>query len=91
MKRWFAIVLGSGELCIAYVIGGSEAVVMTLGPVLLGVMCIWFSDGLADILGRDRLTGRSRMSVPPFIVSVMGWALLCLPAVRWIIVRLIGS
>ena len=85
--RWFALGVALAEFSIAYAQDGARSAVLLLWYIGLGLGCIWYSDVFGGLLGRDR-TGAQRFEVPPKLTITLGWLVLCLPAMCWVIERL---
>lgn len=86
MGKIISIVISVVYLIFAYITGGSELLLKILLFLLLPLACIWFGEAMGSYTGptfgiRPHITKES----PGCLVTFIGWILLILPLVLFII------
>ena len=83
-NRIFSSLLAALYILFGYKSGGAEAAFKTVIMAVLPLACIWFPDRLGGYIGpnwRGNITATS----PAVIVCVLGWLMLLLPFIIWIV------
>src|SRR5262245_20932893 len=94
-SRWSLSRVLSTSICLAYVVGAYlETNVKTTIEVImfcaLPMGCIWFPQAMGDYVG---FVGSGRFitaASPAAAVAFMGWVVLLLPVIAYVVVRLMG-
>lgn len=86
MGKTISLVISIIYLIFAYITGSSELLLKTLLFLLLPLACIWFGEAMGNYIGpafgvRPHITKES----PGCLVTFMGWVLLILPLVLFIV------
>jgi hypothetical protein len=81
----------SGLIALIYLIsavfaGGLETGIKMLGFLILPLACIWFADDMGNYTGRLPISGGGiNQQTPGCLVRIVGWLLLLLPLIIWIV------
>lgn len=86
MGKIISVLISVVYLVFAYITGGIELLLKILLFLLLPLACIWFGEAMGNYIGpafgvRPHITKES----PGCLVTFMGWVLLALPLVLFII------
>ena len=79
MSKITSVLISIIYLVGAYIIGGMEASLRTLGFLVLPLACIWFSDGMGGFTGFTRGLRYIDKESPACVVGFMGLVLLLMP------------
>ena len=81
MSRWFALGIGIAECAL------ERRIPLRHVPLFVGVSlaCIWFPGLFGEMLGRAPYAGAQFFQVPERFTRIIGWVLLLLPALSWLI------
>jgi CDP-diglyceride synthetase len=79
----------SALLSVVYIVAaftavGAEGACKTFICIILPIACIWFADILGSYVGPN-LGGNITVPSPAVLVCILGWVLLLLPFVIWIV------
>jgi hypothetical protein len=83
-NRILSALLALLYIIIAYQGGGGESAFKVGLCLVLPLACIWFGDAMGGYTGPVGLYGISATS-PGVIVCILGWLLLLLPIICWIL------
>jgi hypothetical protein len=77
-------------ICIAHADGGMVSVWKAGLFLILPLACIWFADTMGGYVGpiwRGSITGPT----PRAVVCILGWVLILLPILIWLVEEIAGS
>ena len=89
-NRVFSIFVAVFYFIVAYTASGAETAFKAVLVVILPLACIWFPEQLGGYLGP---AGSSTITAtsPAILIRTLGWVLLFLPLILWIVPALAGS